>query len=114
MSKYLIRDLTFMKINKKNDNYYYLGMSNSDIGRVYIPTLNKSFPYNEVTFGESLTSEYVENIRSFSKKVKYELDDFGNVESWGISLLNESQIKKVEKYRNGPKQGPTVDPRFLR
>ena len=97
--KYFIRDLKFMKVKEKKDNYYYLGIYNSDVSRVYIPTLNDSFAYSEITFGVDLTSEYVESVPGFSKKVKYELDDFGNMESGGLSILTESEIKKVEKYQ---------------
>lgn len=114
MSKYLVRDLCFMKVNKKNDNYYYLGMCNSDVRRVYIPTLNKNFSYDEVSFGSDLTSDYVCSIPSFNKRQKYELDDFGYLEASGIAIVNESDIKKIEKYRNGPAPTPYVDPRFTR
>ena len=114
MAKYLVRDLSFMKITSRNDNYYYLGMSNSDVRRVYIPTLKCSFSYDDVSFGSDLTSEYVESVPGFSKRIKYELDDFGYIESSGIALVNESDIKKIEKYRNGPKQEPVVDSRFFK
>jgi len=118
MEKFLIRDLKFMKVKERNDNYYYLGMYNSDVSRVYIPTLKDSFAYSEVTFSTDLTSEYVESVPGFSKKVKYELDDFGNMESWGLAVLTAAEIKKIENFCNRPAQAPistsNVDPRFFK
>lgn len=118
MKKYMIRDLKFMTVKEKNNNYYYLGIYNSDVSRVYIPTLDNSYSYSEISFGTDLTSEYVETVPGFGKKVKYEADDFGYVESCGLSSLSEGEIKKVERYRNTPAetQAPPadVDPIFFR
>ena len=112
MARYPILSLKFMKVKEKNDNYYYLGISDYNVRRVYIPTLDKSYSFDEISFGEDLTYEYVMKTRA-NKAVNetWDGDDYYYSQK---RLLNEKLIRLIEKYRNPPQIPYKTDPRFYR
>lgn len=95
---YPIFSLFFMRI--KGEDYCYLGQYNDECGRVYIPTLNKSYARDEVIFCGQLTDEYVAGVKGPNKKIKYETDDFGYLELYSRKELTNGDIKKIEKNKN--------------
>lgn len=111
--KYLISSLMFMKVKSKNDNYYYLGMTDYSVGRVYIPTLNKSFPLSDITFGECLTCEFVHSKTKVAKKIYFSEEEY-DVFYQQRSDLNNSDIRIIEKCYNNEKKPSKPDPRFFR
>lgn len=112
MSRYNIYSLVFMTVKERRDNYYFLGMTNSDVQRVFIPSLNKSFSYSEVCLGESLTTDYVATTRA-SKAVSHEYD--GDDFYYQVRHdLSKAEIAKIEKHRNTPEKKKKVDRRFFR
>lgn len=109
---YPIFSLFFMRI--KGDDYCYLGQYNDEYGRVYIPSLNKSYARDEVIFCGQLTDEYVSGVKGPSKKVKYEADEFGNLELYSRKELTNGDIRKLEKDKNTVRTPPKKDNRFFR
>lgn len=63
--------MRFMKVPGKKD--YYLGECNDDGRRVYIPTLNKYFSYEDVYFEERLTGYHLDDIFVYQKKLRLKL-----------------------------------------
>ena len=102
---YPISSLFFMRI--KGENYCYLGQYNDEYGRVYIPTLNKSYARDEVIFCGQLTDEYVAGVKGPNKKLRYETDDFGYLELYSRKELSGGDIKKIEKEKNAVKREPS-------
>ena len=111
MAKYNVFSLKFMTIRGEG-NYYFLGMCNEEVKRVYIPTLNKSFSYNEVAFGCDLTSEYVAETPASGAVTK----EWDGEEFYYSSKhpLNTRQINAIEKHYNSTDRSPKVDPKFRR
>ena len=114
MAKYICVGMRFMKVRSKNDNYYFLGECNDRLRRVHIPTLGKSFSYEEVVFGEELSSEHLSGSFLLERKVKTELDDFGYVSSYIKGNLSGGDIKRIEKEYNREKKPSKEDRRFTR
>lgn len=112
MPRYPIESLMFMKVKSRCDNFYYLGMLDHRIRRVFIPTLDKSFSFDEVSLDDALTLKYVTMTKA-SRAVK---------ETWDGDMYNYSQdhplslseIGKIEEYRNPPQKPYKTDPRFYR
>jgi len=112
MARYPILSLKFMKIRENNDNYYYLGISDYNVRRVFIPTLDKSYSFDEISFDEDLTYQYVMKTRAHrAVNEEWDGDEFYYSQR---HLLNESMIRKIEKYRNPPQKPYKTDPKFFR
>ena len=114
MAKYNSSSMKFMKVVSRNDNYCYLGECNESRGRVYIPTLDKSFSYSEVCFVENLSSGHVYGIFGLSRKVKLDTDDFGYDASYIRGNLTGFDIKRIEKEYNRIRKPSKFDGRFDR
>lgn len=110
---YPIYNLIFMKIIGEND-LYFLGEYSEECGRVYIPTLDKSFAKDEVVFCGHLTDEYVMSVKSTSKKVIYKEDDDGLPYCQSRKKLSKSDIRKIEIFKNMPKTPSKGQGRFYR
>ena len=112
MARYQILSLKFMKIKGNDDNYYYLGISDYNVRRVFIPTLNKSYAFEEVSFDDDLTYEYV--LQTGAHRAVNETWTGDEYNYSQRHLLNEGMIRQIEKYRNPPKKPYKTDPRFYR
>lgn len=114
MAKYGACHMKFMKVRGKDDNYYYLGECNDSRRRVYIPTLDKSFSYDEVTMGDKLSASHVYGIFGLSRKVKLDSDDFGYDASYIKGDLSGLDIRRIEKEYNRNRRPSNFDNRFDR
>ena len=114
MAKYSSTSMKFMKVISKNDDYCYLGECSDEKGRVFIPTLNKSFSYSEVCFIENLSSNHVYGIFGLSRKVKLDTDDFGYDASYIKGDFSGFDIKRIEKEYNRTRRPSNFDNRFNR
>ena len=114
MAKYNATTMRFMKIRSKNDDYYYLGECSDERRKVYVPTLDKSFSYDEVVIGDKLSSDHVYGIFGLSRKVKLETDDFGYDASYIKGDLTGFDVKRIEKEYNCTRKPSKFEGRFDR
>ena len=112
--RYCLSTVKYIKIKSIDPTYVYVCTCNEELNRVYVPSLNRGFSYNEVSFVAQVEAEDLLNIPGLEKRVRCETDDFGNPSCYLNGTLNDWDLKKLEKFHNIIKKPSKKDNKFYR
>jgi hypothetical protein len=104
--RYWLSELKFIKIRGKNENHDYVCVCREGYENVYVPSLHNAFAPYEIQLIRSVEADDLLSVPGLKSKVRFEVGEFGEAESYFVGNLSNWDVKNIENVHNKNKKPP--------